>query len=166
MKTDVIIVNPPLPRNHRRRVAFADMAEVHTFERETRKELWYTKAEYNVMQLAAMEDALELRAMASEGVLSNYLGDRNADDICYTGIEHLLTLACMRQVMASRGGCLYAVLSEQARHRQSAKYWWEAIALASISQSRGSLLRARRLGELHHDSTTREFLQTSPNRDI
>ena len=80
------------------------------------------------------------------------LGDRNVDDICYMGIEHLLTPVCMWEVMASKKGCIYAVLSEQARHGQSAKYRWEAIALASITQSRGASSRARRLGELHRDS--------------
>lgn len=152
MTTDLIIVNPPLQRNHRRLAHFADMVKVHTFERETRKELWYTKADFDAMQLAAMEDALELRAIASEGVPSNYLGDRNVDDICYMGIEHLLTPVCMWEVMASKKGCIYAVLSEQARHGQSAKYRWEAIALASITQSRGASSRARKLGELHRDS--------------
>jgi hypothetical protein len=89
--------------------------------------------------------------MTSDGLYPNS-GDRDDDDICYMGIEHLLTPACMRAVVGSRGGCLYAVLSEQARHGPSDRYRWEAIALASITWSRGAVLRARRLGELHLDS--------------
>jgi len=157
-----LIVNFPPQRqlnNNHRAVRFAAEAELYTVERHedneenkvARHELWYTKAEYDLMKLKIKEDALNVRAMAANGAPFYYSGDGD-DDICCIGIEHHLTPACTRGVRDCRMRCIYAVLAEQARQSLSARFRWEAIALVSISQTRWVALRARKLGKLHRDS--------------
>ena len=69
-------------------------------------------------------------------------------------IAHLLTPACVNEVMACRARCKRAVLAEQARQDQdpNARLGWEHIALASLAETRKAVLRARKLGKLHQDS--------------
>jgi hypothetical protein len=92
-----------------------------------------------------MDDVLEVRAMASEGGSFNYSGGGGCngdDDVCCIGIEHLLTPACALGVRNGRMRCIYAVLAlaEQTRQGQGPssrfRFRWEAIAVASISQTR------------------------------
>ena len=75
--TDLIVNFPSLQqRRHQRqrRVRFVDEAEIKVIERHedneenkvARHELWYTKAEYDLMKLDIKDDVLEVRAMASE----------------------------------------------------------------------------------------------------
>ena len=72
----------------------------------------------------------------------------------WIGIAHLLTPACVNEVMACRARCKRAVLAEQARQDlyPSARSRWEDIALASFAQTRKAVLRARELGKLHQES--------------
>lgn len=159
--TDLIVNFPPQRQlnNNRRAVQFAAKAELYTFERHeeneenkvARHELWYTKAEYDLMQLKLKEDALNVRAMTADGTPFNYSGDGD-DKVCCIGIEHHLTPACTRGVRDCRMRCIYAVLAEQTRQGPSSRFRWEAIALASISQTRWVALRARKLGKLHRES--------------
>ena len=165
--TDLIVNFPSLQqRRHRRTVRFVDEAEIKVVERHedneenkvARHELWYTKAEYDLMKLNIKDDVLEVRAMASasEGGSFNYSGGGDCDgddDVCCIGIEHLLTPACALGVRNCRMRCIYAVLAEQTRQGPSSRFRWEAIAVASISQTRWAALRGRKLGKLHRDST-------------
>ena len=110
------------------------------------------------MKLDIKDDVLEVRAMASasEGGSFNYSGGGDCDgddDVCCIGIEHLLTPACALGVRNGRMRCIYAVLAEQTRQGPSSRFRWEAIAVASISQTRWAALRGRKLGKLHRDST-------------
>ncbi len=72
------------------------------------------------------------------------------------GIEHLLTRASMNEVRTCRARCVDAVLEEQARQMTdqsaSSRLGWAAIALASLTQTRTSTLRAQILGQLHQES--------------
>jgi len=158
--TDLIVNFPPQRqrRNNKHRVRFAAKAAVYTFERHfdnkdkvARHELWYTKAEYGLMKLKLKEDVLNVQAKASDGSPFNYSGEGD-DDVCCIGIEHQLTPACTRGVRDCRMRCIFAVVSEQARQSSSARFRWEAIALASIAQTRWVALRARKLGNLHRES--------------
>ena len=174
---DLIVGFPPHHKrnnqNHRA-VRFAEIVKVQIVERHedneenkvARHELWYTKSESGLMKLAVKEDVLEVRAKVSAGVPFNYSGndDGDCDDddddasaevniVCCVGIEHLLTPDCVLGVKACRAGCIRAVLAEQARQGPSARFRWEAIALASLSRTRRAALRAREFGKLHQDST-------------
>ena len=173
---DLIIDIPPHHQGRRnlRGVTFARTAQLYIVHRHedneenkvARHELWYTKSEYDRMNLSVKEDVLEVRAKVSAGVPFNYSGndDGDCDDddddasaevniVCCVGIEHLLTPDCVLGVKACRAGCIRAVLAEQARQGPSARFRWEAIALASLSRTRRAALRAREFGKLHQDST-------------
>jgi hypothetical protein len=158
-----LIVDFPHQRNHRT-VHFADTLQVRIVKRheDARHELWYTSAEYDLMQLAMKRDVLTIRAeTSSNDSASAFSGDDAAaaaaeDSGFWIGIAHLLTPACVNEVMACRARCKRAVLAEQARQDlylyPSARLRWEAIALASFAETRNPVLRAMRLGKLHHDS--------------
>lgn len=166
--TNLIVDFPPLDqRNHRmvQAVRFADKLEVSAFERHedneehkvARHELWYTKKEYGLMKLDVKRDVLEVRANASAGAPFRYSGQDDADEssgssVCSIGIEHLLTPTCVLGVKTCRARCKHAVFSEQAKQCPSARYSWEATALASIAETRKPALRARILGKLHRES--------------
>jgi hypothetical protein len=148
-----LIVDFPHQRNHPV-VRFADTAQMYIVERHgvARHELWYTKAEYYSMRRAIEQDVIKFRPQLLAGVPFNYGGndDASADEssVCCVGIEHLLTPACMDEKKACRARCIRAVLTEQAKHHPSARFGWEAIALASFAQTRQPILRARKLGKL------------------
>ncbi len=145
-------------------VRFADVVEVSVVERHedneehkvARQELWYTKADYRRMKLAVKRDVLEVRANASAGAPFRYSGQDDADEssssVSCIGIEHLLTPTVVLGVKTCREQCKRAVFSEQARQSPSARYSWEATALASVAQTRKPVLRARMLGKLHRES--------------
>jgi hypothetical protein len=159
------------PRRQRQRsVHFADtdttMAQVHIIEpygdvygeSVARHELWYTSAEYARMQVAVKEDVLEVWRMSRAGVPMSYAAgnhDRDTCD-CWMGIEYLLSRASVNEVRACRARCVRAVLEEQDRQMNDPsarlRFRWDAIALASLSQTRRAALRARKLGKMHHDS--------------
>ena len=159
MTADLIV---DFPRHHRirRAVYFAETAQVQTFERPNvdRRELFYTQAEYDLMALARRQDVLKVRvAMASRD------GEEDDEDktvtkaeesVCVMGIEHLLTPVCIKAVRTCRARCIGAVLTAQARARQGPcrGFGWEAIALASLAQTRNATLRATKLGKFHHES--------------
>ena len=136
-----LIVDFPYQRKSRV-VHFAENAQLYIFERHdvARSELTYSKAEYHRMKVAAMEDVLALcSARTSET-------STDEESLCFTGIEHLLTPACMHEVRTCRARCIQAVLTEQARAGGPASgHSWETVALASIAQTRRANLRARRL---------------------
>ena len=156
-----LIVDFPHQRN-RRAVQFADTLQVRIVKRHagSRHKLWYTSAEYDLMKLAMKRDVLSIRAeTSSNDVAFASSGDDAAaeeDSGFWIGIAHLLTPASMFEVMACRARCKRAVLAEQARQDlylyPSARLRWEAIALASLAETRKAVLRARKLGKLHHDS--------------
>ncbi len=130
-------------------VRFADAPQLYIVERHevARHELWYTTAEYYLMQLAIEQDVLYVRTQLLAGVPFNtILADESS--VCCVGIEHLLTPACIDEKKACRALCIRAVLTEQAKHHPSARFGWEAIALASFAQTRQPILRARKLGKL------------------
>jgi hypothetical protein len=147
-------------------VRFADMAQMYIVERHedygkksnnvARHELWYTTSEIHSMRRAIEQDVLQVRAQALAGVPFNYAGndDGSADEssVCCIGIENLLTAEIMLEMEACRARCTQAVLAEQARQGPSARFGWEAIALASFAQTKKVALRARKLGQLHQDS--------------
>ena len=157
-----LIVDFPLQRRNRRAVHFADTMEVLIVKRheDARHELWYTAAEYDLMKLVMKRDVLNIRAETSP---SNVAYASSGDDVAaeedsgfWIGIAHLLTPASVYEVIACRARCKRAVLAEQARQDlylyPSARLRWEAIALASLAETRKAVLRARKLGKLHHDS--------------
>jgi len=155
-----LIVDFPHQRNHRA-VHFADTIQVRIVKRheDSRHKLWYTKAEYDLMKLAMKRDVLNIRAQTSNNAAFARSGDAAAaeeDNGFWIGIAHLLTQASMNEVMACRARCKRAVLAEQARQDlylyPSARLRWEAIALASLAETRKAVLRARKLGKLHQDS--------------
>jgi hypothetical protein len=155
-----LIVDFPHQRNHHRAIRFADTAQIRMVERHedydsenkvARHELWYTKAEYHSMRLAAREDVLQVRSKAADGSQFNYPGDDDAS-VCCIGIEHLLTPACILEVKRCRARCVYAVFAAQARPQDPSSPGMD-IALASMGQTRKVALRARMLGKLHHDSS-------------
>ena len=158
--------------HHRHRgVRFADFVETYIVERHedyeeskvTRHDLWYTGLEYRLMKLSVKKDVLKVRARALARIPFNYSGndedDGDNDDvsneensICCIGIEHLLTSASIFEVNECRARCIRAVLSEQSRQGPSSKFRWEAIAFASLAETRRAAMRARRLGFFHQDS--------------
>ena len=109
------------------------------------------------MKLALKEDVLNIRALTSKDAAFAYYGDNaieaEDDSSIWIGIAHLLTPACVYEVMACRARCKRAVLAEQARQNQdpSSRLGWERIALASFAETRKAVLRAMKLGELHHE---------------
>jgi hypothetical protein len=154
-----LIVDFPHQRS-RRAVQFADTLQVLIVKRheDARHELWYTAAEYDLMNLAMKGDVLNIRAViTSNDATFTYSGDADEaedDSGIRIGVAHLLTPACVYEVMACRTRCWRAVLAEQARQDQdpSSRLGWERIALASLAVTRKDVLRARTLGKLHHDS--------------
>lgn len=150
-----LIVDFPHQRNLRK-VRFSETSQLHMYERHNvaRQELWYTKAEYDLMALTRREDVLSLRVRvrAAAANSSREPGiDLTQESVCVMGIEHLLTPACIKGVRACRARCIRAVLTEQARQGPSPdlELGWEAIALASLAQTKQARLRARKLGAIH-----------------
>jgi hypothetical protein len=162
--TDLIVVVDFPHQCNRRAVHFADTLQVRIVKRheDSRHKLWYTKAEYDLMKFAMKEDVLNIRAQtSSSNVAFASSGDAAAaeeDSGFWIGIAHLLTPASMNEVMACRARCKRAVIAEQARQdlylypSARARLRWEHIALASLAETRKAVLRARKLGKLHHDS--------------
>ena len=157
MNADLIVDFPHQRKRKSHAVHFAETAQLHIFKRPNvaRRELFYTKSEYDLMILVVREDVLAVRA----GRPSR--GDVDDDDVsskervCFMGIEHLLTPACIDEVRACRANCIQAVLTEQARARSASAtgfVGWETIAFASLAQTRKAILRARKLGKLHKES--------------
>ena len=117
-----------------------------------RQELWYTKAEYDLMALTRQEDVLRVRVRAAAANSSREPDiDLTQESVCVMGIEHLLTPACIKGVRACRARCIRAVLTEQARQGPSPdlELGWEAMTLASLAQTKQARLRARKLGAIH-----------------
>jgi len=158
MTTDHIVDFPH--QRSCRAVQFTDTIQVLIVKRheDPLHELWYTAAEYDLMKLALKEDVLNIRALTSKDAAFAYYGDNaneaEDDSSIWIGIAHLLSPACVYEVMACRARCKRAVLAEQARQNQdpSSRLGWERIALASFAETRKAVLRAMKLGELHHES--------------
>ena len=162
-----LIVDFPLQRN-RRAVQFADTMQVLIVKRheDARHELWYTAAEYDLMKLAVKKDVLKIRAendadAAFAVACLTLTGDDSSEEDSgfWIGIAHLLTPVCTYEVKACRARCRRAVLAEQAKQDQdpsaSEGFGLEAIALASLAETRTAAVRARKLGKLHLDSSKR-----------
>ena len=152
-----LIVDFPHQRKKCRAVHFVETAQLHIFKRPNvaRRELFYTTSEYDLMILVVREDVLAVRARRpSRGAVDD--DDVSSKDrVCFMGIEHLLTPACIDEVRACRARCIRVVLTEQARATSASAtrfVGWEAIALASFAQTRKAGLRARKLGKLHQES--------------
>eukprot|EP00984_Skeletonema_dohrnii_P001586 scaffold496_cov108-Skeletonema_dohrnii-CCMP3373.AAC.2 len=154
MNADLIVDFPQQRKRKSRAVHFAETAQLCIFKRPNvaRHELFYTSSEYDLMKLVIREDVLAARAAMA-------LRDSGEDDdvlskesVCFMGIEHLLTPACIDEVRACRARCVRAVLTEQARQGPTPRFGWEAIALASFAQTRKAVLRARMLGVIHQES--------------
>ena len=165
---DLTLDFPPHHQGRRnlRGVTFARTAQLYIVQRHedneenkvARHELWYTKSEYDRMNLSVKEDVIKLHAKAVEGDPFDYSGDcdddasSNKSSVCCVGIEHLLSLACVLGVKACRKRCIRAVIAEQTRQGPSSKLRWEAIALASLATTKKAAIRAREFGKLHRDS--------------
>mmetsp|Transcript_36650 Transcript_36650/g.74818 ORF Transcript_36650/g.74818 Transcript_36650/m.74818 type:complete len:165 (-) Transcript_36650:9-503(-) len=151
MNADLIVDFPHQRKN--RAAHFAKTAQLRIFNRPNvaRHELSYTRSEYDLMKLVVGEDVLAVRA----GRTSREPGDESKESaLCFMGIEHLLTPACIDEVRACRARCIRAVLTEQARARSASATGfvdWETIAFASLAQTRKAILRARKLGKLHEN---------------
>ena len=158
-------LNVPFPRQSQcqrrqrkhRQVHFAETAQLHIYEPHdniARRELWFTRTEYDLMKLAVQEDVLEFRAERTS--IDKAGSDDDAVEVSsgfWIGIAHLLTQSCIDQVRACRARCTVAVLTEQARHGPHASSnKWENIALASLTQTRQPALRARKLAKLHREA--------------
>lgn len=153
-------------------VRFADTAQLHIYSRQEEHcgkndvafhELWYTAADFRSMRRTFEQDVRRVRAQGVEpwvelaAVPFNNAGndgDTTADEnsVCYVGIESFLTVDLTLERAASREQCINAVLEEQARQEPSARFKCEAIALASSTQTREVVRRARMLGHFHQDS--------------
>ena len=167
--TDLIVDFPQQSQRNRRVVRFADTAQLRIVQRHednqrhkvARHELWYTKSESDLMKLAIKRDVRQVRVQALAGAHLTHAVSRNDDasaeesTTSCIGIEHLITPAWTLEVKACRARCKRAVLAEQAKQDQdpSARFRWEAIALASLAQTRTAASRARKLGKLHLDSS-------------
>jgi len=108
---DLTLDFPPHHQGRRnlRGVTFARTAQLYIVQRHedneenkvARHELWYTKSEYDRMNLSVKEDVIKLHAKAVEGDPFDYSGDcdddasSNKSSVCCVGIEHLLSLACV-----------------------------------------------------------------------
>ena len=152
--TAELIVDFPHQRM-RRSVRFAETSELFILKRPNvaRQELWYTKSEYHLMKLDIKRDVhTVLSARTSREAADDGTSTQAEESVCFMGIEHLLTPACINEVRACRMRCIQAVLREQARQGHSSRSDCESIALASLAQTRKALLRARKLGELHQES--------------
>ena len=154
MNADLIVDFPHQRKRKSHAVHFAETAQLHIFKRPNvaRRELFYTTSEYDLMKLVVREDVLAVRARRpSRGAVDD--DDVSSKDrVCFMGIEHLLTPACIDEVRACRARCIRVVLTEQARQGPYPRFGWEAIALASFAQTRKAGLRARKLGKLHQES--------------
>ena len=138
-----LIVDFPADRSRSRRsIHFSDTSVMCIVPRHEgndgvrRQDLWYNKADYSRMKLAAAESVLEVREMASAGIPVRY----SSFDVCL-------------QVRLCRLRCVGAVLEEQARQMMnpSETFGWDNIAMASLGKTRGAAVRARKLGKLHHE---------------
>ena len=154
-----LLVDFPTTHRNKRSVRFSETSEMCIVPRHEdnhgvrRQDLWYNKADYSRMKLAATESVLEVREMASAGIPVSYSGDEGSFDVCLVGIEHLLTPETQLQVRLCRLRCVGAVLAEQARQMMnpSETFGWDNIAMASLGESRGAAIRACKLGKLHHE---------------
>ena len=106
----------------------------------------------------------KIRQEVSSGVPISYEGgslDAEDDDDCLIGIEHLLTPDIILKVKIGRLRCTRAVLQEQARQiimnpSSEIMFGWDNIAMASLGETRRAAVRARKLGELHHEAAVIE----------
>jgi hypothetical protein len=143
-----------------RSVQFAETAELYTVDRHEdnegvdRHDLWYNESDYSRIRLAIRNSVNEVRAMVSAGDPVSYSGNDGSSNDCLIGIEYLLTQANAFSVLVCRRRCVRAVLLEQARQRTnpSATSRWDAIAIASLFETRRAVSRAWELGKLHRDS--------------
>ena len=146
-------------------VRFADTTQLYIVGRqeyygkknEQRHELWYSAEDLHSMRRTFVQDVRHVREQALARVPFNYAGDdddtsANESSVCFVGIENFLTARLMLEMTANRERCIDAVLVEQARHDPSERFRCEAIALASIAQTRKVVRRARVLGHFHQDS--------------
>jgi len=163
--TDLIV---PFPSQHQRqrqsqrrqrkhrKVQFAETAQLHIYEPHNiaRRELWFTKTEYDLMKFAVQEDVRKVRAGRTSIDTAGSGDDAvRVSSGFWIGIAHLLTQSCIDQVRACRARCTLAVLTEQARQGPYASFnKWENIALASFAQTRQPVLRARKLAKLHREA--------------
>eukprot|EP00986_Skeletonema_menzelii_P010851 scaffold5428_cov150-Skeletonema_menzelii.AAC.6 len=151
-------------RSRRRTVHFADTPEINIVDRlghndgVDRHDLWYNKSDYTSMRHANKKFILKIRAMGTAGVLIAYSGDEGYSDDCLVGAEHLLSNETIREVKTCRRRCVRAVLQEQARQSRNPTDnlsnlddRWTYIAFASLVESMRVAVRARKIGELHHN---------------
>ena len=117
------------------------------------------------MKLEVQEDVLKVRAGRTSNEPADADADGNADEddaersSLWIGIAHLLTPARINEVRACRARCTRTVLTEQAGARARARQdpflhpelGWEAIACASLAQTRKATLRAMKLGKFHRE---------------
>ena len=109
--TDLIV--DFLHRRNRRAVQFADTLQVRIVKRheDARHELWYTSAEYDLMKLAMKRDVLTIRAETSSKNSASACSGHDAaaaaeeESGFWIGIAHLLTPACVKEVMDCRARC-------------------------------------------------------------
>ena len=150
-----LLVDFPTTHRNKRSVRFSETSEMCIVPRHEdnhgvrRQDLWYNKADYSRMKLAATESVLEVREMASAGIPVRY----SSLVVCLVDIEHLLTPETQLHVRLCRLRCVGAVLEEQARQMMnpSETFGWDNIAMASLGESRGAAVRACKLGKLHHE---------------
>ena len=162
----LLIVDFPTHRKRRSVVHFSETSELYVVPRHddnkdvSRQDLWYNKSDYSRMRLATKNFVLRVHALASVGMFS-YSGEEGySDDDCLIGIEHLLTPTTILKVKTCRRRCVQAVLQEQARQVMMMNpssdddefFGWRDIAIASFGETRGSTVRARKLGKLHHEA--------------
>ena len=141
-----LIVDFPTSHRNNKSVRFSETSEMCIVPRHEdnhgvrRHDLWYSKADYSRMKLAAAESVLEVREMASAGIPVSYSGDDGSFDVCLVGIEQLLTPETQLQVRLCRLRCVGAVLEEQARQMMnpSESFGWDNIAMASLGLVRSS----------------------------
>ena len=112
MTTDLIV---DFPRHQRksRAVHFAELAQLHIFERQhaARHELSYTSVEYDLMKLVRRNDLLKVRAARNSREADHDETASTKESVCLMGIEHLLTPACINEVRSCRARCIQAVLT-------------------------------------------------------
>ena len=168
-----LIVDFPTHRNNNRSVHFSDTSELYTVPRHDdneevcrQEDLWCNKADYSRMRRAVKKSVRKIREEVSAGVPISYFYDGSLDaeddDDCLIGIEHLLTPDIILKVKIGRLRCTRAVLQEQARQiimnpsSEIMFFGWDSIAMASLGETRRAAVRARKLGQLHHEAAVIE----------
>ena len=169
-------------------VRFSETSWVTVFAKHGDREgvcyndLWYTQSDIERMKIAAVHDTLEVNNQIAAGVSIDRLieMEQNANlessTICLAGIESRLTQLATNEVRACRARCVLAVLREQERQQQimslpslfEDRYRSDMIALASLSQTTKSALRARTIGLLHQKyvDTSRRLQECHRSIDV